>query len=173
MQTELLDNIEHYLQQMVDLRMGAYPEPPEGLPIFEGWLLKHGERFGSNIEFDIPQMPIKQCYENVTKTVIWQDLDPEEWFYAEGYAASESLGLPLQHAWLVNRHGDVIDRTWTYPPGSAAYFGIPFRPEFLLSEIRKNDYYGLFTPDGMMYNIDLLKADPAAFRAWPKEVTSG
>ena len=165
-----IDTIEKYLQSVADLRRMTYTKEDK-YPIFEDWLLKHGQAFGTNIALPdgLDVMEQKACYENSTKTIFLGDVDPEEWFYAEGYAVSDSLGIPLPHAWLVNRKGDVLDRTWTYPPGTCHYFGIPFTEDYLTEESFRSGYYGLFLVDGMMYNLDLMIADEEDYRAWPKQ----
>jgi hypothetical protein len=50
--------------------------------------------------------------------------------YVEGYALSHAgSSLLIHHAWVADRAGNVIDRTWGYDAGRA-YFGIPFRVHF-------------------------------------------
>lgn len=66
--------------------------------------------------------PIKSCYENSTAyAVVRTDI-----YYAEGYAIDPSLPIPIEHAWLVNHAGEVIDPTW-YCVGDRVYFGIAFQ----------------------------------------------
>jgi hypothetical protein len=139
---------------------------------FERWLLEHGEAMGPNIKRPkgVRLMQKKQCYGNSARSVMHYDVDPTEWFYCEGYAVSETLGLPLEHAWLANRKGEVIDRTWRKETGECAYYGIPFTPAYLLRTLSRTGYFGLFAPTGVTYNDQLmLKDDPADYRAWEKK----
>lgn len=133
------------------------------------WLLKYGQEFNTNIKRPkgVTLMKLKECYSNSSKTLMFDDLDKNEWFYCEGYAASKSLSLPLEHAWLANKNGDVIDRTWRYSPGDCAYFGVPFKYDYMLNTIMRNRYYGLLS-DGCTYNRQLLQDSPEVFRAWQK-----
>lgn len=64
---------------------------------------------------------VKSCYENSTAyAVVRTDI-----YYAEGYAIDPSLPIPIEHAWLVNHAGEVIDPTWDRV-GDRVYFGIAF-----------------------------------------------
>lgn len=51
--------------------------------------------------------------------------------YYEGQATTESLGVPLEHAWLVDAEGKVWDATWK---DGADYFGV----EIPTAYVRKN-----------------------------------
>jgi hypothetical protein len=145
---------------------------PDDLPMFEDWLLEHGEEMGPNIKrpkgFRLG--PMKQCYMNSTKKAMELYYRGEqEWFYCEGYVVSGKLPIPIAHAWLANRKGEVIDLTLrNYEPGELSYFGIPFQQRYVNETAFVTGYYGVFCPNGVMYNRELLGDSPAKFRAWEK-----
>lgn len=64
---------------------------------------------------------IKSCYENSTAYAVVRT----DTYYAEGYAIDLNLPIPIEHAWLVNGAGEVIDPTWDCV-GDRVYFGIAF-----------------------------------------------
>lgn len=51
--------------------------------------------------------------------------------YVEGYALCSEVSFAVEHAWLINTNGEVIDPTWN-PPG-LAYLGIPLKTKWLKS----------------------------------------
>jgi hypothetical protein len=147
----------------------------------ERWLLNHGESFGPNIALPkgVGLMTQKECYSNTLKSLIHRDVDPAEWFYCEGLAVRFDLPVAFEHAWLGNRKGEVIDRTWresgsgkrgrTRPvkAGEAAYYGIPYKLDFAKEQTFRRGYYGLHS-NGIHYNKELIEMDPAVYRAWAK-----
>ena len=58
--------------------------------------------------------------------------------YCEGYAMGV---LPVNHAWVCDYLGRVIEVTWKNP--GAEYFGIPIRTNYLLTRLRVQKTYGL------------------------------
>lgn len=121
----------------------------------EGFVLEHGIMFEPS-----PALPEgfelgeeKQCYMNATRLAIDADLSVSKgnralrYIYVEGFAISQKLfdlGVPIamQHAWVANEvTGEVVDNTWG---AGAAYFGIPFTTKFLLQQMEKTGYYGIF-----------------------------
>jgi hypothetical protein len=65
--------------------------------------------------------------------------------YCEGYASSEKLVIPLQHAWCVNRETkEVYDPVWnTKRVKGNAYCGIPFNLKFAIDVVLHNKQYGV------------------------------
>ena len=51
--------------------------------------------------------------------------------YVEGYAMAQGVSIPLQHAWLLDANGYVIDPTWETP--GCYYLGIAFRTAWVKS----------------------------------------
>ena len=76
-----------------------------------------------NIKRGLP----KSCYYNCFQ-LLREDLNLT---YSEGYALDLELLLPLIHAWLVNKDGEVIDPTWNNC--NAAYLGIPFNTQWFIN----------------------------------------
>lgn len=82
----------------------------------------------------------------------------EDVFYAEGYALEPELPIPVQHAWLVDAAGKVIDPTWEHTRDHV-YFGIAFERAFVLDMLEKNGRQA-----GLLVNLHLLRRhyrDPA------------
>jgi hypothetical protein len=51
---------------------------------------------------------LKMCYENCQ--IIAFEVD--DLTYVEGWAIEAQYGLPLEHAWLVDGEGNIVDPTW-------------------------------------------------------------
>jgi hypothetical protein len=49
---------------------------------------------------------LKQCYYNC-----WRLLTPLQYKYFEGFVCSKQFAFPIEHAWLVNKKGEVVDPT--------------------------------------------------------------
>ena len=65
----------------------------------------------------------KRCFLNATRIV---DGNPKSLTYVEGYAMSEKVTIPVEHAWAVDGEGNVVDTTWpTSDATSRAYVGLP------------------------------------------------
>lgn len=90
--------------------------------------LPHGVRRGRE----------KYCYKNAALLA----MDEENYTYVEGYAViSKELPVPLEHAWVVDNNGLVVEVTWEKP--GSEYFGIPFNSCYLVEQLFKNRVYGL------------------------------
>ena len=51
--------------------------------------------------------------------------------YVEGYAMAQGVSIPLQHTWLLDANGYVIDPTWETP--GCCYLGIAFKTAWIKS----------------------------------------
>ena len=79
---------------------------------YEKWLFKNceslmverGEYFSCTMRY---QAKMKECYYN-SLMYSWEDADAQ---YYEGWVVSESLSLPIRHAWIV-KDGQVFDPTF-------------------------------------------------------------
>jgi hypothetical protein len=74
----------------------------------------------------------KSCFLNATAIVLVRD----DVAYVEGYALDPNIPIPLQHAWLVDSNGRVIDPTWADNKGHV-YYGIAFKRDFLADALSK------------------------------------
>lgn len=71
--------------------------------------------------------PKRNCFANALAYAV----DRSDVYYVEGYAVDRQLGIPMEHAWLVDNRGSVIDPTWDDPEEND-YFGIAFKREFVV-----------------------------------------
>ena len=84
-----------------------------------------------------------RCYKNAYQLVA---SNPDKYVYCEGFAMSPGL-IPLEHAWVVDRHGHAIDPTWDK---GADYFGVAFDFFWLMDFCSDTGYYGVM---GMLYTL--------------------
>ena len=77
----------------------------------------------------------KECYTNAYHTVI----SNKGFTYVEGYATT--YGIPLEHAWVLDPNGVVIDPTWRTP--GEQYYGIEFDIPFVNQVIHEKGTYGV------------------------------
>jgi hypothetical protein len=65
--------------------------------------------------------------------------------YCEGYAASEQLSIPLEHAWCVNRETkEVYDPVWNSKKvRGVAYCGLPLNLDFVNKVVLEVKMYGV------------------------------
>src|SRR5690606_29027418 len=108
-----------HLENLIDLESGFGPATA---------LVSYGQSFIAR-----PSAPSwlrwgvkKECYKNAAHYV----LNRQDVSYAEGYAVDVGLPIPIEHAWLIDDAGMVIDPTW---PDSSdhLYFGVVFRKSFV------------------------------------------
>lgn len=125
-------------------------------------LLKYGRQFRhvDRTPHALRKGEGRQCFKNCTSAMMQfvGDRSPP-YLYAEGYALDAELGIPYQHAWLVDAAGRAIDLTWHKTDG-AVYYGITFKLAFVLEAMRSTEVYGL------LFNLDLharLFSDEAVF----------
>jgi len=76
---------------------------------------------------NVKQGQPRVCYANCQRLV----LKNRSLTYVEGYAMAQGVSIPLQHAWLVDANGYVIDPTWETP--GCCYLGIAFRTAWVKS----------------------------------------
>lgn len=81
-------------------------------------------------------MPTR-CYSNAQSAVVKAvTAGRKPLTYAEGYACPRTLPYPIQHAWLVDDEGRVVDQTWSHPEEST-YFGVLFTTEYVMETAEK------------------------------------
>lgn len=101
----------------------------------EGFVLKYGREF-TNITHGQVRMGKKQrCYQNAFDLANCN----KKYMYCEGYAIS-SVGIPLMHAWCIDKDNGVYDPTWD---DGVEYYGVPFRTAYVLAQILRKKTYGV------------------------------
>jgi hypothetical protein len=81
----------------------------------------------------------KECYSNAAHLAIWNS----RLTYVEGLVHTI---MPIEHAWCIDEDGTVVDPTLdlTGRVGEIhAYWGVPFRTDYLKRALRANGVYGL------------------------------
>lgn len=87
----------------------------------------------------LPAGEKRQCYANCVKAILLPCPRHQELFYAEGFATTKpGQFIPMQHAWLVDQQGHVVDPTWE-DAHEHLYFGVVFRTSFVLDMLRAAD----------------------------------
>jgi hypothetical protein len=156
-------NIRENLEQMARMKehIGVHP--------FERWLLENGEQFGELVDveeyggFGIP----KECYSNAANALMGYEMDSDEWFYVEGVMLLNKLPILIEHAWLANRDGQVLDFTSRDAnENGAQYWGVPYALPFLRRSLCEHGIYGLHN-NGVHYMPVTTRPLPAEARAWP------
>jgi len=113
------------------------------------FILRHGRAFEwralpRGVGMGSPRL----CFDNATRLALRA---PRRYTYTEGYAINRLVaGNPVAHAWCIDQEGFVVDRTWD---NGAAYFGVPFRVEYvrLIRTFTKD--YGLINNEEMDYPL--------------------
>jgi hypothetical protein len=155
-------------QQMLEWKAQAYKHLMSDRQFnFPEWLLEHGEAFGPAIKRPkgLRLQRKKMCYSNSFRALAYQDVDPDEWFYTEGVVLKTDLPIEIDHAWLSNRKGEVIDLTLRGQE-TAMYYGVPFAWDYVRDQVMKRGYYGLFS-NGVFINKDVMDSADEG-RAWKK-----
>jgi hypothetical protein len=104
----------------------------------ENALLAYGKRMEVVVERPtrIPPGRKRECYANCVKALL-SERTPADLFYAEGYATDTGgLWVPVQHAWLVDGQGQIIDPTWD-DAADHTYFGVVFKRAFVFDMLEK------------------------------------
>lgn len=148
---ELIEEIKRHVVQFADIERGFGPSIA---------IMKYGSAFQPLDQQ--PQWlrhgPARDCFNNATAYAAVRD----DVLYAEGYALEPELMLPVQHSWLVDRDGKVIDPTWK-DTRDHAYFGIAFKRDFVCDQLVKNGRNA-----GILVNLNLLRRrhrDPVELEA--------
>lgn len=132
-----LDSIVRYLRMVDSITRSNHP-PVDGYAYasIAEYLLTKGRGFTSQPLSDVEERlvkrwmgkesyPPRQCWWNAR---LLARRSRGGLVYVEGYASTERLGLPLEHAWC-ELDGKVVDPTWkvygTFDE-PAAYFGVSF-----------------------------------------------
>jgi hypothetical protein len=146
---------DHLIQRYHAFKSMGHDNP------IESFILEHGKEYALGPKsFAKSKMKSGLCYMNAATQVF----ENHDLTYVEGYASV--YGIPIQHAWVIDREGQIIERTMTEEPvdRNLEYFGVEFSTAYLMQAVLKNEYYGLL---GGFYNhktIGLLLAGQADFK---------
>ena len=107
-------------------------------------LLRHGRSWPHDPAHKAPRprrFMRQHCYYNAWQLAL---NEPRQWTYVEGLANSGVI--PLEHAWVVDKDGNVHDPTWQEIDCATPsdYFGVPFKVQFLNRMALKTEYAGIF-----------------------------
>jgi len=145
--TELREELVSYVKQLAE---------GEKAFSFSTALLKHGRHFSPTSSkpswLRVGQQ--RNCFNNATTAAVTRS----DLIYAEGYVLEPELSIPVQHAWLLDASGAVIDPTYA-DTTDHAYFGIAFRRDFVVEMLPKTKGQA-----GLLVNLHLLRRtyrDPA------------
>lgn len=102
------------------------------------WCLEFGSTWGPD---DLRRIKSKDkpgmCYANAGRRAI----EDPDLVYVEGYACTDSLHLPVQHAWLLDETGRIIDTTWS---NGVNYCGVPIKASALHEILDVTKRWGVF-----------------------------
>ncbi|MFB2561571.1 hypothetical protein [Rhizobium sp. IMFF44] len=74
----------------------------------------------------------RNCFNTATAYAVTRN----DIFYVEGYALEPELPIPVQHGWLVDTNGRVIDVTYD-DTTDHVYFGIALKRDFVIDMLDK------------------------------------
>lgn len=135
-------------QSLTQLRDGFNKLGANGASVYE-FILRNGRGFKgrmlpSRYRMRMPRMCYWNTYRLVQKSITLR--------YCEGFVAANELPVPIQHAWAIDRHDQVVDVTlqdWDSGESTAHkahYFGIVFEKHQLKRKLAGsgmlNDYHG-------------------------------
>jgi len=140
------DDIKGYLTTVSGIATA-----PAGYVHSSALILEHGKAYPTDADtYAGKRGTPKQCYANAGRMATRDS----SLTYVEGYTTVH--GVPIEHAWVVNKKGTVIDPTLKNGDNIRGYFGVPFTTEYLNKTIARKGTWGLI--DGMT-NRDLFKKD--------------
>lgn len=94
----------------------------------------------------------KQCYANAGRIALDGNMT-----YVEGYVSI--YGVPVAHAWVLNKQGMVIDPTLDSHKSILEYYGIPIQADYLRQTVLRTKVWGVLD---VMNNRNILTDDPKA-----------
>jgi hypothetical protein len=123
------------LRKHLEMRRQAF-----GPNLPNDFMLQYGREYRMSARtFLGPRDQPKACFMNATHRAMFD----ERLTYVEGYVVVH--GVPIDHAWLVDADGFVIDPTITDNDDGRVneYFGVPFITEYVKKAVKLNRLYGL------------------------------
>jgi len=137
------------VQRLIDSFLLIQPENR-----FFGFLKEQSRAF-THVRHTLHKGQPKHCFYNAYRLAAASRYQ-SRYTYVEGYAARL---IPVHHAWVIDRDGNVIDPTWNGQ--GTAYFGIPFRTPYIVR-------HGSGPAGGysvLAYNADLLSGNHSNWSA--------
>lgn len=132
---------------------------PKGMKSQSQFILDNGQNYVANAKtYEGPRDPMHECYKNATLAA----LSNKDRTYVEGYMTVH--GVPIEHAWTVDKTGQVYDSTVTPDLGISGYFGVPFKTDYVLASGLLNKVYGLLGHNSRKTLDPLLKGQVKDFR---------
>ena len=141
-------------------KLGSMQKMPGGMESPANFILKNGHPYVANAKtFEGKRDPMHECYRNATL----QALNNKDRTYVEGYVSVH--GVPIEHAWTVDKEGQIYDSTINPDLGISGYFGIPFKRDYVLAAGLLNKKYGLLGYESRKTMEPLLKGKTEGFKA--------
>lgn len=143
------ETIQNYLKMTTQYEAGpGMATTPDKL------VLEHGKAYATGPDtYAGKRGTPHHCYENATKRVL-QNPDLEL-TYVEGYMTVH--GIPLKHAWAVDKRGLVVDPTIKPGPEVKGYFGVAFSNDYVRATMMQTRMYGVIS---MSSNRDMFRNGP-------------
>jgi hypothetical protein len=102
------------------------------------FMLAHGRKYEVGpMSFAGPRGEPKACFSNAGTLA----LENPDLTYVEGQILV--CGVPIDHAWCIDKEGIVVDPTVCDPDHVGEYFGVPFRTDYLLKAVLRNKMWGV------------------------------
>lgn len=140
-------------------KMGDMQKMPEGASSPANFILKHGHSYVANAKtFEGTRGPMHECYKNATLAA----LNNKDQTYVEGYVSVH--GVPIEHAWTVDKTGQIYDSTINPDLGISGYYGVPFKRDYVLAAGLLNKHYGLLGYESHKTLMPLLKGKTEGFK---------
>ncbi len=131
-----MKNLKSYLENMTKMTKELKYKKQFPYSCFEEFVLVNGKEYKNHNPVKVKYGRMKECFKNAFYLA---DRD-EKYIYVEGFATTKHLGLPLLHAWCVDKQGNVYDPTWR---DGDEYYGVPFRMEYVRKTILRKKTFGV------------------------------
>lgn len=125
-----------------------------------GFVRAHGRPFIPNEKtYEGKRGKPKLCYMNAFHDM----LDHPDRDYVEGYITVH--GVPIQHAWTVDKTGQIYDPTLKDGQHVKGYYGVQFSREYAIKSTVENGVYGLLGMESHKTIMPLLEGKTKNFAA--------
>lgn len=95
------------------------------------------------------------CYANASRAA----MSDHDLTYVEGYVTVH--GVPIEHAWTVDKQGRVRDPTIKDPAGIGGYYGVPIKTDYLVETMMRTKVFGVFG----FHNREIYDSPPSTYLA--------